>query len=160
MTTLQLLNLSLVFHIVGLTAVAGSTLVSFVMQGQFWKQYQLDKEKGKAVLSAASPLPRIGGIGFLLLILSGVSMMFITHGVFGEQSWFRVKMAILVIIIINGLAFGRRNDRRVQKLVKEEENGQDTSINMMSIRTRMNIFYLIQLALFVTIFTLSVFKFT
>ena len=99
----QLLHFSLVFHIIGLTIVGGSTLVAFVVQNQFWKQYEQDTGKGIAVMVAAAKVPRITMIGLSLLILSGMSMMIITHGAFGAQLWFKVKMIVLLIIIINAL---------------------------------------------------------
>ena len=55
----QLLHFSLVFHIIGMTIVGGSTLVAFVVQNQFWKQYEQDTGKGIAVMVAAAKVPRI-----------------------------------------------------------------------------------------------------
>ena len=155
----DLLHLSLVLHIIGLATVGGSNLVGFVMQGQFWKQYAQDKGKGVAIMSATSKVPVITMMGVLLLVLSGVSMMAITHGAFGEQFWFRVKMIVLVIIILNGFIFGRKYASTLTKLVKEDSNGKDMTPELQSTRNRIRIFYFIQLALLVTIFTLSVFKF-
>jgi uncharacterized membrane protein SirB2 len=155
----QLLHLSLVLHMIGLATVGGSNLVAFVMQGQFWKQYALDKDKGVAIMSATSRIPVITMIGVLLLILSGVSMMAITHGVFGEQFWFRVKIIVLLIIIVNGFTFGRRSNATLKKLITEDTNGNDMTSKLQSTRRQIRIFYFIQLALLVTIFVLSIFKF-
>jgi len=155
----QLLHLSLVIHIIGLATVGGSNLVAFVMQGQFWKQYALDKGKGVAIMSATSRIPMITMMGVLLLILSGVSMMAITHGVFGEQFWFRVKIAVLVVIIINGITFGRRSNATLKKLIIEDTNGNDMTSELESSRKQIRIFYFIQLSLLITIFVLSIFKF-
>src|SRR6186997_1224044 len=99
----QLLHFSLVFHIIGLTIVGGSTLVAFVVQNHFWKQYEQDAGKGMAVMVAAAKVPRIAMIGLALLILSGMSMMIITHGVFGAQLWFKAKMIVLLLIITNAV---------------------------------------------------------
>jgi uncharacterized membrane protein SirB2 len=159
MNTGELLHLSLVFHIIGLATVGGSSLVGFVMQGQFWKQYEQDKGKGVAVMMAASKVPRVTMIGLGLIILSGVSMMAITHGAFGEQLWFKVKMSVLLIIILNAVIFGRRNGAALMKLITEDTNGKDMTPQLGSARMKMRIFYLIQLSLLVTIFVLSVFKF-
>jgi uncharacterized membrane protein SirB2 len=158
MSTSSLLNLSLLFHIIGLVAVAGSNLVGYVLQGQFWKQYEQDSEKGMAVMKASSKLPAVMGIGFLVILLSGISLVAITHGAYAQQFWFRVKMVVLVCIIINGVVFGRRNDNQLKKLVTENANGNDAALR--SVRSRVNTFYLIQIVLLLTIFTLSVFKFS
>ena len=50
----QLLHFSLVFHIIGLTIVGGSTLVAFVVQNQFWKQYEQDTGNATGLMVAAA----------------------------------------------------------------------------------------------------------
>lgn len=159
MNTGELLHLSLVLHIIGLTIVGGSNLVAFVMQGQFWKLYEQDKGKGAAVMIATSKVPRITILGLLLLILSGVAMMVITQGAFGGQVWFKIKMSVLLIIIINAVIFGRRSGAALRDLIREDTNGKDMTPELRSIKRRIRAFYLIQLSLLVTIFVLSVFKF-
>lgn len=159
MNTGELLHLSLVLHIIGLTIVGGSNLVAFVMQGQFWKLYEQDKGKGAAVMIATSKVPRITILGLLLLILSGVAMMVITQGAFGGQVWFKIKMSVLLIIIINAVIFGRRSGAALRDLIREDTNGKDMTPELRSMKRRIRAFYLIQLSLLVTIFVLSVFKF-
>jgi uncharacterized membrane protein len=154
----QLLHFSLVFHIIGMAIVGGSTLVAFVVQNQFWKQYEQDTGKGIAVMVAAAKVPRITMIGLSLLILSGMSMMIITHGAFGAQLWFKVKMIVLLIIIINALIL-RNNGVMLKRLVTEDINGREMNPELTSAKWRIRIFYLIQLSLIVTIFVLSIFKF-
>ena len=159
MNTGELLNLSLVLHIVGLATVGGSNLVAFVMQGQSWKQYAEDKGKGIAIMTATSKVARITMIGFLVLVLSGISMMVITQGVFGMQFWFRIKMIILLIIIILGVTLGRRDTSKLGKLMMEDNDGKDVAAKLRSTRSRVRIFYIVQLSLLMVIFVLSVFKF-
>lgn len=159
MTTGEILNLSLVLHIIGLATVGGSNLMAFVMQGQSWKQYAEDKTKGIAIMTATSKVARVTMVGFLLLILSGISMMVITKGAFGVQFWFRVKMIILLVIIILGAIFGRKAAARLNKLMLEDNNGKDVTYKLQSTRSRIRLIYIIQLFLLVTIFVLSVFKF-
>lgn len=159
MNTGELLHLSLVLHIIGLTIVGGSNLVAFVMQGQFWKLYEQDKGKGAAVMIATSKVPRITILGLLLLILSGVAMMVITQGAFGGQVWFKIKMSVLLIIIFNAVIFGRRSGAALRDLIREDTNGKDMTPELRSMKRRIRAFYLIQLSLLVTIFVLSVFKF-
>ncbi len=155
----QLLHFSLVFHIIGLTIVGGSTLVAFVVQNQFWKQYEQDTGKAIGVMVATAKVPRITMIGLLLLILSGMSMMIITQGAFGAQLWFKVKMIVLLIIIINAVILGRKIGVMLKRLITEDTNGKETKPELTSAKWKIRIFYLIQLSLIVTIFVLSVFKF-
>ena len=154
----QLLHFSLVFHIIGLTIVGGSTLVAFVMQNHFWKQYEQDAGKAIGVMVANAKVPRITMIGLLLLILSGMSMMIITQGVFGAQLWFKIKMIVLLIIIINAVILSRNNGAMLKRLITKDINSKEMIPELTSAKLRIRIFYLIQLCLIVTIFVLSVFK--
>jgi Predicted integral membrane protein (DUF2269) len=154
-----LYHLSLVIHIIGLTTMAGATLVDYVAFKQFWKQYSIDKEKGMTVLEALSKLPMLMGIGIILLILSGVAMMGITHGVFGEQIWFRIKFALVIIIIINGIVVGRRQGLKLRKLVADNSSGRNLHDELLRVKGNMRLFHLSQILLFIVVFTLSVFKY-
>ena len=155
----QLLHFSLVFHIIGLTIVGGSTLVAFVLQNQFWRQYEQDASKAIGVMVANAKVPRITMIGLLLLILSGMSMMIITQGAFGAQLWFKVKMIILLIIIINAVILSRKLGVTLKRLISEDTHGKEIKSELTSAKWKIRIFFLLQLSLIVTIFVLSVFKF-
>ena len=106
-------------------------------------------------MTATSKVARITMIGFLVLVLSGISMMVITRGVFGMQFWFRVKMIILLIIIILGVTLGRRDTSKLGKLMMEDNDGKDVAAKLRSTRSRIRIFYIVQLFLLTVIFVLS-----
>ena len=159
MTSLDLLHSALVLHIIGLTMVVGATLSDYVAFKQFWKQYRQDKQKGVAVLQALSRFPRIIGIGFVIIILTGVTMMAIMHGAFGTQLWFRIKMIIVLLVIGGGLLVGRRNGIRLRTLVATDSAGTDQTQELYKVKSRIGSFHIVQLLLFVLIFILSVFRF-
>src|SRR5882757_9425427 len=100
-------------------------------------------------------LPRIGG---LLLIISGIGMMAITHGAFGEQIWFRIKFGLVVILILNGLLVGRRQGLKLRKAVADD--AIVIPLQVKGLKTNLNIFHLVQLCIFLMIIFLSVFKFS
>jgi uncharacterized membrane protein SirB2 len=155
MSTQTLYNLALVTHILGLTLMAGTTLVDFILTRQFWKQLANDRQKGLGINDATIGFPALFGAGILLLIASGITMMAITHGAYGEQIWFRIKFVFILLIIINGVAVGRRQGSALRRNLKEENN----EVSLAKIKTNLNIFHLSQLAMFITVFVLSVFKF-
>jgi len=157
MTTQTFYYMALVAHIIGLTLLAGTTLVDYIMSKQFWKQYALDASRGLAIHEARAKFPIIARIGILLLILSGVGMMGLTKGVFGEQVWFRIKFAMVVLIIINGVVTGRIVTGMLKKYLATVTTGNP--VNLANVKSRMNLFHLSQLTLFIIVFTLSVFKF-
>ena len=152
-------QLSLVLHIIGLTMMAGTTLIDYVVIRRFWVQLAIEKQRGLVLLGLLSRLPVVLGIGFLLLVLSGVSMMGITHGVFGEQLWFRVKFALITCIIINGIALGRRLGVQLRKVLATELSPLEEAEKLSRIRKGLRLFHFLQLSFFLVIFVLSVFKF-
>jgi len=159
MAALAIYHIALVTHIIGLTILAGTTLVDYIITKQFWKQYAKDKSKGfiiSELMSKFQVLPRIGG---LLLIISGIGMMAITHGAFGEQIWFRIKFGLVIIIIINALALGRRQVMKLKKLLSQETSGENVDAKLLKVKTNINWFHISQITFFIIIFVLSVFKF-
>src|SRR5882724_6056166 len=150
-----LYSTALAGHITGLTIMAGTTFSGYIVSRQFWKQLQTDKAKGIAINTAVAKLPILFGIGFLLLVVSGVTMMAITHGAFGEQLWFRVKFGLILFIVINGLVFGRRQGIQLRRYLSE---GADDEQKRLTLKRNFNLFYLLQLAAFLLIYVLSVFK--
>jgi hypothetical protein len=159
MTTETIYHAALSTHITGITMMAGTTLMDYVIFKQIWKQYWADKSKALAISEALVKLQIVFGSGFLLLLISGITMMYLTHGVFGEQLWFRIKFGLILLIMINGVAFGRRLGVRLRKLLPQEISGINVNDNVLEIRDKLNLFHIVQLAIFLTIFVLSVFKF-
>jgi len=159
MTTQSIYHLSLVAHITGLTLMAGTTVVQFIIFQKFRKLVIADHSKGIIILESTSRLPMLLGLGIILLIVSGVSMMAITHGAFGEQIWFRIKFGLVIIIIINGLAIGRRQQVKLRKLLDEKTSGNLIEARLAKLEKNIDYFHFIQLGLFLTVFVLSVFKF-
>ena len=159
MSTETIYHTALVTHIIGLTMMAGTTLMDYVIFKQLWKQYALDKPKALAIGEATVKLQMVFGIGFLLLVISGVTMMYITHGLFGEQTWFRIKFGLIILIVINGLTMGRRQGVKLRKLLPEEISGINIGDKLLKVKNNLTFFHISQMAIFITIFILSVFKF-
>lgn len=159
MNSLTFLNIALVFHLMGLVMIAGSTLLDFVTTGRFWKRYSINKQEALLTRELALAFPAVARIGIALLILSGIAMMTIMHGAYGAQTWMRIKIVLVVLIIINVLVVGRRNGLKLFKLLNEERNGADRTADLQKVKGRIRLFHLSQLIIFVIIFTLSVFKF-
>lgn len=158
MTAQIIYPLALVTHITGFTIMAGTTLVDYLLFKQFWKQFVKEKAKGLAISEAISVLPVLFGIGIVLLIISGVTMMAMTNGVFGEQLWFRIKFGLVILIILNGLLVGRKQGSKLRKILSEDTSGEN-DVRLLKIKRNLNSFHISQMLMFITIFILSVFKF-
>lgn len=157
MNTSTFLPALLVLHLTGLTIMAGTTLIDFTIFKTFWKYFDKNTEKSKGVLAGTSKSSRLIGIGAALLVITGIGMMALTHGVFGEQLWFRIKIGIVLILMLNGIIFGRRQGEKLRAIINKDGAYLTEQVNR--IKTNLNIFFAIQLALFFSIVFLSVFKF-
>jgi len=146
----------LLLHLVGLVLFAGTTTADFVSFRQFWKQYALDAITAKPMLQTMTKFPLLMGLGMAAIILSGVGMMAMTHGVFGEQLWFRIKFAIVLLIILNNIIVGRRLVVSLKKKIADSANDAGETSR---IKNNLRLFHYAQLVMFFAIILLSVFKF-
>ncbi len=163
-----LFPIALIAHIVGITFMAGTTLVEYLLMNHFWKLFKNDRSKAIASYDTGFNFHLLVDIGVTLLILSGVVMLIIFQGVFIKQIWFQIKIGLIIIIAINGTLIGRKNDKKLNALLSleklnlhkndfpEQENLKE---DFISLKQRLNLFYISQLLMFLTIFTLSIFKF-
>ncbi len=157
MTTQTFFQIFLMLHLIGFVLFAGATIINFVTLRQFWNQYELEGIKAKTILQSFSKLPILGRVGMIAIILSGVGMMAMTRGVFGEQIWFRIKFGFVIVIILNALFVGRRLGLSLRKIM--EENKEEISAKINKVKNNLRIFHTAQLVLFFIILLLSVFKF-
>lgn len=161
-------QIALITHIVGITLMAGTTLVEYLLTKHFWRLYASDRSRAITTSEDGFNFHAIVNIGIILLILSGLTMLLITQGVFAKQIWFQIKIGLIVIIAINGSVFGRKQDAKLKRLtsleklnflqddLRGQENRKD---DFMKVKNRLDLFYVSQLIMFFTIFILSVFKF-
>lgn len=158
MTTTYLLFTLLALHLMALVLMAGTTLIDFVTLRSFWKLSRSAlHEKAIGLLEATASFSRLTGIGAAALIITGFAMMVVTRGVFGEQLWFRIKFALVIILVANALFIGRRQGQGLRKTILSGE--QLSSVRLETLRKKMRRFYFSQLVVFVVIIFLSIFKF-
>jgi uncharacterized membrane protein len=157
MTTPMIFQGFLLFHLIGVILFAGTTMTDYVTLRQFWKQYGQDRTKAVAILQAMAGFPVLMRIGIIAIILSGVGMMGLTHGVFGEQTWFRIKFGLVLLLILNYLLTGRRQALKLKEDV--QENAAGMTAQLAKRRRNLSLFQYAQLLLFFVIILLSVFRF-
>lgn len=151
----MLLHFFLLFHIVAITLMAGGTVVDFIQTRKFWIFYARDPQQGMLVRKMSDKLPLLIIAGLILLLLSGIGMMAATHGVYGEMLWFRIKIALVLLVILNGIVIGRRLNVRLMRLL----NASGSADELNRVKRNLNLFHISQLTLFFIIFFLSAFKF-
>jgi hypothetical protein len=154
----MLFNASLWVHIIGITLLAGTTVVDFLLTRKFWVIYARDRQEGILVRKMSDRLPLLIGVGMLLLLLSGVGMMVVFHSVFGAMLWFRIKIVLVLLVLLNGV-LGRRQGAKLNRLLMTSVSQPADERSLDRTRKNMNLFHIIQLTLLLVIFFLSAFKF-
>lgn len=156
MNTLILMQVLLIMHLTGLTLLAGTTVADYVTFRTFSNQFKTLGEPSDSLLNLMSQLAKVLGIGGGLLLVSGVGLMAVTHGVFMHQLWFKIKLALILALVINGFLVGNGQVAKLKKGLKQSTAHTDQLVKGAIVR--LNIFYLLQLAIFLFIITLAVFK--
>jgi hypothetical protein len=118
MNTLSLLHLFLVLHIIGISLMVGTSVVERFTFGAFRRRLKRGDAASIVLLDHLSRLGVLLGIGAALLVLSGTGMLFLTGGVFVHQGWFKIKLVLVGMLILNGFGFGGRQMARLKKLMQ------------------------------------------
>jgi hypothetical protein len=156
MNSFYLLSTCLALHLIALVTMAGITLADYFACSSLWKF--LDRNESPAsLLNLMARFPRIAGIGAAVLILTGFCMMALTHGVFGEQLWFRIKFGLVILLILNATLVGRRQSNKLRRILDGPAPAPAGAL--AAIRSGLNFFHLLQLSIFMLIIFLSIFKF-
>jgi hypothetical protein len=137
--------------------MAGTTAVDFIIFNNFCKKFEFEKEKSLALLEIMSKLSVLLIAGAILLIVSGTDLFFVTHGVFAGQFWFKFKMGLIVVLILNGSFFGGRQESKLKNIIRE--SGPDLNRKIRAVNWKLQLFHAFQAAIFFTIIILAIFKF-
>lgn len=147
----------LMLHLIGLILMAGATLINFVNYQTFWKLFDHQNEQAAGVLVMTTKLPRMIGIGAALLICTGIGMIALTHGVLAQQLWFRIKFILVLLLIANNIFNGRKLETKLSTIISG--NRSDLLPQVLTLKSRLRTYYLLQLGIFLIIIFLSAYKF-
>ncbi|GGB00422.1 hypothetical protein [Puia dinghuensis] len=157
MTSQTFLQLDLVLHITGFTMMAGFILADFVINRRLTRYLLTDKPRAASVMESVAVFPRLIGIGAALLIVTGIAMVVIFKGVIAQMLWFKIKMLVVLLILLNGGIVLRRNSNRLKSLLQTNDDRHNG--NILQVKQRLGVFQGVELLLFLIIFVLSIFKF-
>jgi hypothetical protein len=162
-----LLRSGLVLHITGIALMVGGAVASFMLQRQLWKILLTDREKAMLIAQAASRLKILQESGAALVLTGGIMMMVALHGVVMQSFWFRTKLVLLGLIILNEVINAKPALKKLRVLLVPAGPGSDSGLmhrtiaednSLYAIRERMRVFYILQFLFFLMIFILSVFQ--
>jgi uncharacterized membrane protein len=148
-----LLKLALTLHIVGLAIAGGVSLANYMSYRRFWIQYVSGNSAANMLLEGLIKYPRMIGVGLLISVISGITMMNLAFKGFMDQPWFRLKLSLIVLVIVN-TALVYRWTKTIRKNI-----GREQEAKVMRIRKKVNASVILQLVFFLIIFVLAVFRF-
>jgi len=160
MMSQTILHTSLVVHIIGVSMVLGITIANYVAFRQCWKLYGTHKEQGLSAFQAVSKFQIVGITGLLLLILSGIIMLYLFQWTFYELLWFKIKLCLVLLIFINGFTTGRIQTLKLMAFLSEVSATGESPKDIALLKRNLRIFHLTQLLLFFLIIVVSVFRFS
>jgi hypothetical protein len=153
---MTLLNVYLLLHITGFTIMAGAVLADFTLSARLNRYLLTDKGRALILLEASASLAPLIGLGAVLLILTGTGMVIELKSAVTQALWFRIKMPLVLLVVLNGTVLARPATLRLKKLLLD---GTPATAGIGRLRNRRSVIYILQLLLFVAIFILSIFKF-
>jgi len=159
MNTQTILRITLVLHLIALTMAVGITIANAIAFKQFWKLYYNNKEHGLSAFRAITKFRVFGIIGLMVLILTGLILLWLFNWTLGELLWFKIKMFIVVLLFVNGFTMGRITSEKLETLLRQEAGSTDLQPDTKRLRRHLIIFHFTQLTLFTLIIILAVFRF-
>ena len=136
--------------------IAGTTFSNYFISKQFWNYVETDRQKSIIINSTTLLFGKLTGIGDAVTIISGFAMVAVLHGVIASQLWFKIKMILVLLIILNASFVARKQNKKLLQLL----SANNTTTNVFdAVKLKMNIYYAVQFLLLIIIFALSVFKF-
>ncbi|KAA2238507.1 hypothetical protein F0L74_19990 [Chitinophaga agrisoli] len=156
MATINLFSSGIFLHITGIALLAGGTVGSFVTLRQLWKYLPADQQKATVVFKITAAYSLFFRIGGALMLISGFMLLRAFQFAVSKQSWFEIKMGLIVLMILNITLLGAPGTKRLGVLL---ESPTADMLQLSSAKRRMDLFYILQVAILLLIFVLGVFKF-
>lgn len=150
-----LLHVYLVLHITGFTIMAGTVLTSYFLNKRLGRYLASNSQAALGMLESAQGLLILISVGAIVLVLTGIGLVSLFRESVTSMLWFRIKMILVLLVIINGIALARPAVIRLKKMLTDHA----MSGSMEAVKNRLSNIYLLQLILFLIIFVLSVFQF-
>jgi hypothetical protein len=138
--------------------MAGTTVSEYITLKTLRKILSAGNEKAMSLLQLMKKLSVLLGLGVALLILSGTVMFIITGGAFIHQFWFKVKLILILVLILNGFLVGSRQELKLMTSI--DENGGRLNEQLSKAISNLSMFYKVQMGIFFIIIVLSIFKFS
>ena len=153
MNTPLFIRTLLALHLGGLTIMAGTTVVDYFTFKTFCRMTDEGNNRSLGLLPIMARYGELVRIGAAILILTGIVMLVLANGVWWGQRWFKIKLALVILLILNGMFVGNIQGLKFRKIVMDSPALVQ---QIVDVRANLNRFYLMQLTMFLLIILISV----
>lgn len=147
----------LALHLAGLVLMAGTTVIDYITFKTFWKLTDEGENRSLGLLPLMARYGTFVRAGAALLISTGTGILILSKDVWWQQCWFKIKMGLVALLILNGILIGNKQGSKLRKIIAD--HGPDFINQAKHVKSSLNNFYLIQLLIFFAIILISIVKF-
>jgi len=152
-----LLRVLLALHLSSLVVMAGTTVIDYITYRTFWEFADKSDPAARGLLPMMKKYGAVVRAAGATLLITGIAMLALVDGVWFQQWWFKIKMVMVVVLILNGALVGNKHGVAFRNQI--EANAPDFTQSTSSVRVSLNRFYVSQLTLFFLIILVSTIKF-
>jgi hypothetical protein len=145
----------LFLHMLGLFLLAGGSIGSVITESVFWKNVRTAPGKAKGMAALLLKFPPIQVRGAMLMLVSGLIMLYAVNWVFWGQTWFTIKLLLFVSLVLNGRLAGRPV---FTKIAEEAQSAEPQIDKLLGLKSKINRFHIIQFTMLFILIALVIFK--
>jgi len=145
----------LFFHIIGIFLIAGGLVGTILTESVFWKYVGQGSEKAKAMVPLLLLFPRVIISGAILMLITGLLMLYGVHWVFLGQTWLTLKLILFILLILNGRLVGKR---LFAGIAAELQSPNQQTHALLALKTRLTRFHIIQYCMLLGLLALVIFR--
>ena len=151
----MIFHIGLLFHIIGIFLIAGGSIGNLVVEKLFWHYIGQFSEKSKTLSVLLSRFPKIILAGSMLMLASGLLMLYSVNWTFWGQTWLTIKLCLYSVLLFNGLLIARPT---LAKIVSEVQSPQFQMQALLDLKKKMTRFHIIQFSVFLLLLIVVIFK--
>ena len=151
----MIFHIGLLFHIIGIFLLAGGSIGNLVVEKLFWHYLNKFSEKSKTLSVLLSRFPKIILTGSMLMLASGLLMLYSVNWAFWGQTWLTIKLCLYAVLLFNGLLIAKPT---LAKIVSEVQSPQFQMQALLDLKKKMGRFHIIQFSVFLLLLIVVIFK--
>lgn len=140
-------------HIIGIVMMAGTTMIDYLTFKTFWKLADHGNERSLGLIPLMARYGALIRTGAITLMLTGIALFILQKTDWLHQFWFKVKLGLFFLLLLNGLFVGNTQGHKFRETVTA--HASDFAGHSLQIRKTLNLFYPVQLTLFFLTISIS-----